>query len=98
MSPPRPMDAPLSPKKQPTDGPPLLEMRDIRKSFGATRAVQGVSFECCAGEVHALVGENGAGKSTLLKILAGVHRPDAGEILINGQPVPIHSPHQAQAL
>jgi ribose transport system ATP-binding protein len=98
VSPPRPVDASLSPQQQPLDGAPLLEMRDIRKSFGATRAVQGVSFECRAREVHALVGENGAGKSTLLKILAGVYRPDAGEIWIDGKPVQIHSPHQAQAL
>ena len=61
-----------------------LEMRDISKSFPGVRALEGVSFDCAAGEVHAICGENGAGKSTLIKVLGGVYKPDSGKILING--------------
>lgn len=63
----------------------LIALRDISKSFGATHAVTGVSFTLQAGEVHALVGENGAGKSTLINMIAGVFRPDAGEILLQAK-------------
>jgi ribose transport system ATP-binding protein len=73
-------------------------MRGIRKSFPGVLALDDVAFECCAGEVHAVVGENGAGKSTLMKILAGVHQPDSGEIFIQGSSVRIASPHEAQEL
>jgi rhamnose transport system ATP-binding protein len=59
---------------------PGLEFRDVRKSFGAVKALTGVSFTVAEGEAHALVGENGAGKSTLLKILAGIIHPDSGEL------------------
>jgi ribose transport system ATP-binding protein len=65
----------------------LLEMRDIRKSFGATRALSGVSISVSAGEVLALLGENGAGKSTLINILGGIVQPDSGSIVINGEEV-----------
>jgi ribose transport system ATP-binding protein len=61
-------------------------MTGVRKSFGATCALDGVDFEVQPGEVHALIGENGAGKSTLMKVLAGVHQPDAGSIAIDGKP------------
>jgi ribose transport system ATP-binding protein len=61
-------------------------MRGVRKAFGATLALDGVDFEVRAGEVHALVGENGAGKSTLMKILAGAVAPDAGRLLLEGEP------------
>jgi rhamnose transport system ATP-binding protein len=64
----------------------LVEVRDAVKSFGGVRALRAASLELFAGEVHALLGENGAGKSTLLKALAGVHRIDAGEILVAGAP------------
>ena len=65
--------------------PPAIEMAHISKSFPGVRALNDVSFACAAGEVHALVGENGAGKSTLIKIMSGVYRPDAGDIVINAR-------------
>ena len=77
--------------------PPLVEVRAVGKRFGGVQAVQGVSLALVAGGVHGLVGENGAGKSTLAKIIGGVHRPDAGEMLIEGQPVRFRSPRDALA-
>jgi L-arabinose transport system ATP-binding protein len=64
---------------------PLLAFESVSKSFGAVRALSGVSFALGAGEVRALLGENGAGKSTLLKALSGAHAPDSGSIRIEGQ-------------
>src|SRR5438270_63401 len=77
--------------------PPALEMRGITKSFAGNNVLAGVSLRASAGEVHALVGENGAGKSTLMKILAGVHQPDGGEILIDGKPIRFSGPADALA-
>ena len=68
---------------------PLLEMRGISKGFPGVMALDQVSLQIGRGEVVAICGENGAGKSTLMKILGGVHQPDTGEILIDGQPVKI---------
>jgi ABC-type sugar transport system ATPase subunit len=72
-----------------------VELQDIGKSFGGTRALEGVSLAITRGSIHALVGENGAGKSTLGKIIAGAHAPDAGQILLAGEPVRFHSPRDA---
>lgn len=66
---------------------PALSMRGISKRFGHIQALDDVDFEVRPGEVMALVGENGAGKSTLVKILAGLFRPDSGEVLLNGEPI-----------
>src|SRR3954467_14741030 len=67
-------------------------LRGAGKSFGGTRALHDVSLELRAGEVLALLGENGAGKSTCVKLLAGVHRPDTGEVMLAGEPVHLHAP------
>ena len=77
---------------------PLLEMRDISKTFGSVVALSGVSLTAYGGEVHALMGENGAGKSTLMKILSGAYTPDAGgDIRINGTAIQTGSPKISQA-
>jgi galactofuranose transport system ATP-binding protein len=76
---------------------PTVEMRGITVSFPGVLALDDVSFRLFPGEVHALLGENGAGKSTLIKALTGVNRIVAGEILLRGEPIEIHSPAQAQA-
>jgi ABC-type sugar transport system ATPase subunit len=61
---------------------PLLRVVAVRKAFGPTQAIAQATFDLRAGEVHAIVGENGSGKSTLVKILAGIHRPDAGTLAL----------------
>ncbi|HZE95710.1 MAG TPA: sugar ABC transporter ATP-binding protein [Planctomycetota bacterium] len=76
----------------------MLSFRGISKSYGGIHAVRGVSFDVAPGEIHALVGANGAGKSTLLRILSGIVAPDEGEILLDGNPVRIGSPHGAHRL
>ena len=73
-----------------------LALVDVAKSFGNVRALRGLSLELRAGEIHALVGENGAGKSTLVKVTAGVHRPDAGQLLVDGRPTEFTEPVDAQ--
>lgn len=74
-----------------------VELRDVSKSFGGTRALEGVGLTVERGSIHALVGENGAGKSTLGKIIAGAHTPDGGQLLLDGEPVRFHSPRDAIA-
>jgi ABC-type sugar transport system ATPase subunit len=69
----------------------------ISKHFGANRALDQIDFDVAFGEVHALVGENGAGKSTLIRILSGVHQPDTGRILVDGQERQLAGPHDAIA-
>ncbi|WP_293661879.1 sugar ABC transporter ATP-binding protein [Rhodoferax sp. OV413] len=78
--------------------PPLIEVRNLSKSFPGVKALDRVRFDLTAGEVHALMGENGAGKSTLMKILAGVYQKDGGEVLVNGVAVDIQSPAHAQSM
>ena len=75
----------------------VLELRAVAKSFAATAALKDMSLAIEPGEIHAIVGENGAGKSTLIKIMTGVHRPDAGEILVEGRAVTLRSTQEAQA-
>ena len=78
--------------------PPLLELTDVTKSFGAIRALRSARLDLRAGEIHALAGENGAGKSTLMNIVDGILQPDGGEIRIDGELVRIDSPATAQRL
>jgi rhamnose transport system ATP-binding protein len=80
----------------PIAGPVVAQLVGVTKVFGGTVAIADVSLELRVGEVLALLGENGAGKSTCVKLLAGVHRPDAGEVLIGGEPVHFGSPLQSQ--
>jgi D-xylose transport system ATP-binding protein len=77
---------------------PLLEIRDISKSFGSVQALSDVDFEVRHGEVMALVGDNGAGKSTLIKCIAGIHGYDDGEIYFDGKVVHIHGPKDSAKL
>jgi rhamnose transport system ATP-binding protein len=76
---------------------PVLSVVDVAKSFGPTLALRGVSLDLVPGEIHALVGENGAGKSTLIKLMAGLYRPDAGHLAVDGEPVELRSPADAQS-
>ncbi len=79
-------------------GSPILELRQLGKSFPGVKVLDGVDFELRRGEVHVLLGENGAGKSTLAKILSGACQKDSGEILLDGQPAEIRNPRHAWAL
>lgn len=74
---------------------PLLHMRAIVKEFPGVRALDGVDLDVRPGEVHCLLGQNGAGKSTLIKVLAGVHQPDEGSIIWNGQDIHLGNPQAA---
>lgn len=76
----------------------LVEMKDIRKEFPGVVALDQVSFDVKAGEVHLLLGENGAGKSTLMKILSGIYTPTAGTIVMGGQEYPALTPKKSKEL
>jgi D-xylose transport system ATP-binding protein len=77
---------------------PLLEIRDLSKTFGSVQALTDVDFEVRDGEVMALVGDNGAGKSTLIKCIAGIHGHDSGDIFFGGEEVHIHGPKDSAKL
>jgi D-xylose transport system ATP-binding protein len=77
---------------------PLLQIRNLSKSFGSVQALADVDFEVVPGEVMALVGDNGAGKSTLIKCIAGTHAADSGQIFFEGQEVHIHGPKDSARL
>src|SRR3954454_1770069 len=81
-----------------TSTKPILVCRIVGKSFAGVTVLESVDFDVRPGEVHTLMGENGAGKSTLMKILAGVHRPDSGELLLSDLAVDIPSPLAALRL
>ncbi|WP_066371955.1 sugar ABC transporter ATP-binding protein [Neobacillus fumarioli] len=74
----------------------LLQLEGINKSFSGVSVLKNVKLDIYPGEVHALLGENGAGKSTLMKILTGVYSPDSGTVKIDGQPLTLHSIHDAR--
>jgi len=77
---------------------PLLEMKNITKSFAKVTANRNVSISLYPGEIHALLGENGAGKSTLMNVLTGIYKPDGGEIIYNGKKIQIRSPKHAVSM
>ncbi|MBE7189169.1 ATP-binding cassette domain-containing protein [Jatrophihabitans endophyticus] len=77
---------------------PLLELRDVNKSFGPVHVLRDVNFTAMPGEVTALVGDNGAGKSTLVKCMSGTYSLDSGSYLFEGREVSVHSPKDASAL
>ena len=76
----------------------VLELAGVSRQFGAVRALRNVSFDCRAGEVHALVGENGSGKSTLLGVASGFVDPDRGTVRIDGKPLTRDSPALSRKL
>jgi len=78
-------------------GTPLVELRDMQKSFGGIKAVDHVSFDLFPGEVMGVLGHNGAGKSVLMKMLSGAYPRDGGQILINGQEANINNPRDARS-
>jgi ribose transport system ATP-binding protein len=82
----------------PDEPTPVVSVRSVSKSFGPVKVVTDVSFDLYAGKVLVLLGENGAGKSTIIKMIAGVHEPDSGQILVDGTPVRIPNTRAAEAL
>ena len=92
------MLTPTETPSAPVQRVPIVEMRNIQVAFGGVRAVAGVTIDLHPGEVVGVVGGNGAGKTTLMRTLSGARPPDAGQILVNGQPVTIGNPRDAKAL
>ena len=88
---------PVEPEPPVPAGAPVLEVRGVTKSFGALSVLRGIDLKLQQGEVLGLVGDNGAGKSTLVKILCGFHRPNGGEILLDGEPVSFSSVESARS-
>jgi simple sugar transport system ATP-binding protein len=80
---------------QPTDAPPILEVRGIGKTYGSVLALRNVSASVRAGEVLCVLGDNGAGKSTLIKIMSGAHQHSAGILSVNGVDITFSSPREA---
>ena len=87
-----------SPAEIRQDSKYILEIRDVKKSFGGISALKGISMNVAAGEVHAIVGENGAGKSTLIKILTGAHTPTSGSVVYEGREYSGFTPEQSASL
>ncbi|UNZ52838.1 ATP-binding cassette domain-containing protein [Agrobacterium tumefaciens] len=77
---------------------PILELKNVNKSFGPIDVLHDISLKVRAGEVLCLLGDNGAGKSTLIKTLAGVYQPSSGELLMDGKPVNFDGPRDAQRM
>ncbi|NRD76900.1 sugar ABC transporter ATP-binding protein [Bacillus sp. BRMEA1] len=75
---------------------PVVEMKNISKSFSGNKVLENVGFQLLPGEIHALMGENGAGKSTLIKIMTGIYERDAGQVLVKGEEVHFNSPKEAE--
>jgi simple sugar transport system ATP-binding protein len=92
---PVPPAEPATAKK--SDATPLLEARSVSKYFGSVNALEDITLAVNSGEVTCVLGDNGAGKSTLIKILSGVHTPDKGELLVEGEPVSFSGPRDARA-
>jgi len=92
------MITPTATPSAPVQRVAIVEMRNIAVSFGGVRAVAGVTIDLYPGEVVGVVGGNGAGKTTLMRTLSGARPPDAGQIVVNGQPVTIGNPRDAKAL
>jgi simple sugar transport system ATP-binding protein len=90
-----PMNPPPSTPTTPPVTAPLLELRDVGKDYGTVVALDGITTTVRAGEVTCVLGDNGAGKSTLIKILAGVHQPTRGQVLLDGAAVAFGAPREA---
>lgn len=79
------------------DGADVLSLQDVRLHFGGVRAIDGIDLEIRGGEVHGLIGPNGSGKTTMLNVISGYYAPTAGEIRLNGKPLPVKRPHARAA-